>query len=111
MIYPITPVPRIANTQEEFNLPIIKTEFEANFLQVRRQTSRVRRKFTLDYSNIKLAEFNFLCDFWKANVGIQVTFIHPQTGENIQAVIVTSTLAKRWVTPSILSCKIEIEEI
>jgi hypothetical protein len=110
MNYPTLPKPRIDTTEEAYT-PIVKTEFEGNYLQSRRGAKRIRRKFLLDYKDVTLAEFQTLYDFWKNYAGTNVTFTHFQTSEVIECVIVNETLKKEWVTPLIVSTQIELEEI
>ena len=56
-IYPSSPCPRIGASEFTKKYSVIKTNFEANYLQVRKATTRARMMFTLDYSDITKNEF------------------------------------------------------
>lgn len=67
-------------------LPVIKDEFEANYVQVIRQGNRSRRKFTLNWSNERILhtdEFTLVRNFYKENTGTYFKWIHPYSSEEI----------------------------
>ncbi len=67
-------------------LPVVKDEFEANYVQVIRQANRARRKFTLNWNNeriLNFTDFTLIRDFYTANAGTYFNWIHPYSEETI----------------------------
>lgn len=77
-IFPTTPIPRMGSGQKR-KINLLKTSFEANYLQVRRGSTRSRMVFNLSFDSITDTEFETLDTFFQANAGTVFDFIHPKT--------------------------------
>ena len=76
--FPTTPIPRMGSGQKtKYN--VFKNSFEANYLQVRRGSTRGRMVFNLNYNSITDIEFETLQAFFDANIGTVFDFVHPKT--------------------------------
>lgn len=108
--FPTVPCPRMGSMDTTI-LPIIKTESEGNYTRVRRTATRSREKFELDFSTIKLTEFNVLKAFFLANQGLPFTFVHPDTAVSYTCILNQSELKKKRFSKNIVSTQMILEEI
>ena len=83
-VYPSSPCPRIGASEFTKKYNVVKTNFEANYLQVRKATTRARMMFTLDYSDITKDEFNTLQTFFDNNIGTIFNYVHTEDGLTYQ---------------------------
>jgi hypothetical protein len=104
------PAPRLG-TEEQTSVNITKTAFEANYLQVRRTSSRARKAFNLKYDNVTTDEFAILEDFFNQWVGNVFTFVHPITSVSYQCTFKEGTLSKTFVSYGVYSTSIALESI
>jgi hypothetical protein len=76
-----------------FTWPVIKTDFETGYRQVRPIIDMQLRSYTLRYEALTTAQLNELCTFWKAMKGQALTFpfTHPVTGEVVNCRFATNT--------------------
>lgn len=74
--FPSSPCARVGSSKTVKNA-ILKTPFEANYLQVRRTSTRKRLMFDLKYDNITEAEFATLETFFNSYVGTIFDYVYP----------------------------------
>ena len=88
--------PSIANPsrglEEETYLPQIKSEFEANYVQVRKSATRDRSKWNLVWNVLSETDYQTLLTFFKANQGLSFTWTHPVSLATYTCVFSTSSL-------------------
>lgn len=104
------PYPHLGSGDKK-TIGIIKNSFEANYMQVRRTTTRQRKVFELVYDNITLAEFAILEVHFDVNVGTIFTFTHPVEQIAYQVTYAQGELEKTYVSFGIVSTKITLESI
>lgn len=75
-VYPTTPVPRF-DSERGKRLPSIRSESEGGYGMTRKQFTKNRPFFNLEYENITLDEYLTLEDFFLNNQGTVFTFAHP----------------------------------
>ena len=75
-VYPSTPVPRYDSKRGQ-RLASIRSESEGGYGMTRKQFTKSRAMFDLQYDNITLAEYKTLEDFFLANQGTTFDFTHP----------------------------------
>jgi hypothetical protein len=107
---PSAPMPRIGSS-EQTSVNIAKTSFEANYLQVRRTSSRSRRAFDLNYDAITLSEYELLESFFLANVGNVFTFTHPISNIEYTVTFKEGTISKKYRSYNIYDSSITLESI
>lgn len=96
-IYPSDPKPRVGSGDKTvFN--VLKNSFEANYLQVRRASTRGRKIFNLKYNAITAAEFDILDTFFQANIGTIFTFVHPETSVNYEVTFQSDSLDREFIS-------------
>lgn len=107
---PGAPEPRLG-TSDKKSINITKNSFEANYLQVRRTSTRSRKVFQLKYDTLTLAEFAILEDFFDLNVGSVFTFTHPVELVDYQVTFKEGSLEKTYVSFGIVDTMVELESI
>jgi len=107
---PLAPEPRLG-TGDKKSVNIIKNSFEANYLQVRRGSTRSRKAFELDYSTLTLAEFAILEAHFDSHVGTVFSFTHPVEGVEYQVTYATGELEKTYKSFGVVDTKISLESI
>lgn len=75
-VFPTSPTPRVNSTRAK-RLPSIRTESEGGYGQTRKQFTKMRPMYKLNFDNISRAEYNTLETFFLANQGTIFTFTHP----------------------------------
>lgn len=75
-VFPTSPTPRVNSTRAK-RLPSIRTESEGGYGQTRKQFTKMRPRYKLNFDNISHAEYNTLEAFFLANQGTIFTFTHP----------------------------------
>jgi hypothetical protein len=107
---PLAPVPRLGSSDKK-TVGITKNSFEANYLQVRRTSTRSRKAFELNYDTLTLAEFAILEDFFDANIGSIFSFTHPVELVTYQVTFASGDLEKTYKSYGIVDTKITLESI
>ena len=78
-VFPSTPLPRVNSTRAK-RLPSIRTESEGGYGQTRKQFTKMRPMYKLNFDNISTAEYLTLEAFFLANQGTIFTYTHPIEG-------------------------------
>ena len=108
--FPTEPIPRMGSKdKKKYN--VLKNEFEANYLQVRKASTRSRQMFTLEYNAISNDEFDILEAFFDANIGTIFTFVHPSTSVSYQVTFSDDNLEKKYATNELCDVSINLESI
>lgn len=107
---PLAPEPRLGSSDKS-DIPLIKSVFENNYMQVRRAATRKRKIFELEYSNLTLAEFSILEEHFNNNVGDFFTFIHPVELVSYNVTYSTGELEKSYVSFGVVNTKVILESI
>jgi hypothetical protein len=107
---PLAPYPRIGSSTKT-SIPITKTAFDGNYLQVRRISTRSRKVFKLEYPTLTLQEFNILQDFFNLYVGTVFTFTHPVELQDYQVTFSTGELDEVYKTSNTIDTSITLESI
>ena len=96
--------------REEVFKPQIKNEFESGHVQSRGKSTVAKRRWTLPFSRLEIAEYNAIETHFLANQGSVFTWDHPISGTTYNVRYsgdgLTSTVEKRNLRTVI----IEIEE-
>lgn len=74
--FPTTPSPRF-NSKRGKRLPALRSESEGGYGMTRKQFTKNRTFFTLEYTNITHEEYKTLEDFFLANQGTIFDFVYP----------------------------------
>jgi len=98
---PSAPIPRVGSS-DKTAVNILKNTFEANYLQVRRSSSRSRKVFSLTYTTLTLAEFTILETFFNANVGTIFDFLYPIDNVTYRVTFSSGELERKFVTNNIV---------
>jgi len=107
---PLAPEPRLGSSDKK-SIGITKSAFEANYLQVRRTSTRSRKAFQLEYPTLTLAEFAILETFFDANIGTVFSFTHPVELVTYQVTFASGDLEKTYKSYGIVDTKIMLESI
>jgi hypothetical protein len=108
--FPSTPIPRIGSGQKTKYI-VLKTSFEANYLQVRKGSTRGRKVFILNYNSITDDEFETLQSFFDANIGNLFDFVHPKSNETFVVTFQNDELEFTHTTSNRGDTKIILEGI
>lgn len=109
-VNPLAPEPRLRSSDKK-SISILKNSFEANYLQVRKVSSRSRKVFELNYDTLTLEEFGILEDHFDAHVGSVFLFTHPVELVAYQVTYSIGELDKSYVSYGIVDTKITLESI
>jgi hypothetical protein len=107
---PLAPDPRIGSSTKT-SIPITKTTFEGNYLQVRRVSTRSRKVFKLEYPTLTTQEFKILQDFFNLYVGTVFTFTHPVELQDYQVTFSTGELDEVYTTFKTRDTSIILESV
>ena len=107
---PLAPAPSLG-TGDKVSINITKVSFEANYLAVRRTSSRSRKAFTLEYPVITLSEFAILEAHFNSSVGTLFGFLHPVENIEYQVTYGSGELEKTYISYNVVSTKIMLESI
>lgn len=104
------PIPRIGSSDKKsFN--VTKNSFEANYLQVRRTSTRSRAAFSLVYDTLTLAEFAILEAFFNSYIGTVFTFTHPVELVDYQVTFAESSIEKTYISFGVVDTTITLESV
>jgi|SRR3990172_10567033 len=109
--FPLNPKPRISGTKFQKKYGMTKNAFEANYLQVRRTSTRARYVFILDFKAITEAEYATIETFFDVNIGTVFGYIHPQTLVTHQVTFQNDTIEKNPISSALCNTQIILESI
>lgn len=110
-VFPSTPAPRLGDTKTLKKYNVLKNEFEANYMQVRKQSSRPRYVFTLDYKSITNIEFATFNSFFDANIGQIFDFVNPLDSQTYQVTFKNPELEYKQFSPLHGDLQIVLESV
>jgi hypothetical protein len=91
--------------------PQIRTDKEANYIQVRPGSTRTRKRWVLSWVAMSEVNYSTLKTFFDSYQGSSFNWTHPITSTVYVAVFVESIIAASWVAPGYWAIDIEIEEL
>ena len=108
--YPTEPEARLgSSSKKKYN--VLKNSFEANYMQVRKASTRSRSVFTLRYDNITKDEYAIIEAFFDANIGTIFTYINPENSLSYQVSFQNNELDYQATTKELCSTSVILEEI
>lgn len=96
---------------EETYLPVVRTEKEANYVQIRKRTTRSRGRWNLSWKAMLEADYQSLLTFFEANQGTSFTWTHPKSAVSYTCVFSEDSLTSRIISPTRRSVNVVIEEL
>ena len=107
--------PSIANPsnglEEEVFLPQIKDEFEANYVQSRREVSSAKSRWPLSWSIMTEAHYQLLKTFFIANQGSTFSWTHPLSGVTYTCRFSNNSLKSKMKGQYRIEVQCPIEEV
>ena len=108
--YPITPVPNL-QTKEKIHRPINRTQFEANYTQIRPTMTRSKMQFTLTYNDLDLIDYQILKAFFIANTGADLNFVHPVWNDTHTVYIDMDDMEGTFTSPTTITTSVILTEV
>jgi len=96
---------------EELYFPIVRTEFDSNYIHVRKRTTRARRRWDLSWNNLTDNDYDLLETFFLANQGVAFTWTHPLSLINYTVVFSGNSLKSSIPVFGYRNVAVAIEEI
>lgn len=91
---------------------VIRSDFEAGYVQSRSKWTRSRKKFTLNWSSgLPSGEKNTLEDFFDNNLGDNFDWTNPLNGETYTVIFSDDNINFEFAAPGCYTCTIDLEEL
>lgn len=107
--------PSIANPdfgmEEDIYKPIVRIEKEANYVQVRKRTTRDRGRWNLSWKAMSETDYQTLLTFFTTNQGSSFTWVHPKSSVSYTCVFSGDSLVSKIISPTRRSVNLAIEEL
>jgi hypothetical protein len=103
--------PSMGGVQETIYKPIVRTEFEGNYVQVRARSTRARKMWTLTWNVITEADYQVLAAYFNTTQGSTFTWIHPVTGTEYTCIFSEPILTSQQLLDGYRSTSLKIEEV
>lgn len=97
--------------EEDVYLPVVRTEFEGNYVQTRVRAGRERRRWNLSWNMMSETDYLLLDAFFLANQGISFTWTHPKTSASYTCFFSGDSLKSRLIITGWRSVQCSIEEV
>lgn len=108
--YPTAPKVRASGSSRAIEVPTVKSESEGAYTRERRLTTKVKRKWKLNYNNITKDDFIILEDFFLANKGLTFQFTYPGTATEYDVGFAQDTITQAEKDGVLVSTSVELEE-
>ena len=108
--FPYSPVPNL-QSKEKLHKPINRTQFESNHTQISPTTTRSKMQFTLNYNDISYTDYQTLKDFFVANAGSSISFVHPVWNDTYTVYIDMDDMDGTFTSPTTVTTQIILTEV